>query len=102
MIWILWRQSHIFLEVEVLIICLCWLNLIVSHIKSIAVESKCSQSRYFFFEVVYFLYLSDVDVRGLLFISIEELEEGFGGHFFKPLMKSHRMQAYKVTFILLN
>ena len=57
-----------------------WLNLIVFHIKPIAAESKYSQSRYFFFEVVHFVYLSDVSIRSLLFISIEELEEGFGGY----------------------
>jgi len=49
------------------------------HIKPIAVESECSQSRYFFFEVVYSLYSSDVGIRGLLSILMGGLEEGFGG-----------------------
>jgi len=90
------------LEVEVLIICSCWLNSIVSHIKPIATESKCSQLRYSFFKVVHFLYLSNISIRGLLFILIEGLEGGFERHSFKPSIKSYRMQACKVTFILLN
>jgi len=88
--WILWRQSHISLEVEVPIIYSHWPNLIVLYIKPIAAELKCSQLRYSFFEVVHFLYSSDVDIRSLLSILIEGPEEDFREHSSKPSTKSYR------------
>jgi len=63
--------------------------------KLIAAKSECSQSRYSFFEVVHSLYSSNIDIRGLLFISIGKPEEGFGGYFSKPLIKSYRRQVSK-------
>ena len=67
-----------------------------------AVELECIQLRYFFFEVVHFLYSSNVGIRGLLSISMGGPEEGFGGYSSKTSTKSHRRQAYKATFILLD
>jgi len=88
--WILWRQSHIFLEVKAPIIYSYWPNSIAPCIKPIATESEYSQSKYSFFEVVHSLYSSNISIRGLLFISMEGLEKGFEEHSPKLSMKSHK------------